>query len=72
MSPLELPAETYFEQLSIKPVGQRLRIGQRLAAMRINTPRLVCSALVLFVFMASAHSDEFIPLEGIPISDSCE
>jgi len=72
MFPLELPTETYFERTGINPVGQRLRIGQRLTAMKINTVRLACSALFLFAFMSVASSDEFFPLEGIPISDSCE
>jgi hypothetical protein len=49
MSPLELPTENYFERFSIELVGQRLRIVQRLAAMKINTARLAWSALVLFV-----------------------
>ena len=71
MSPLELPNETYFERTGITPARQRLRIGQRLTAMKLYSSLFIAAALVLCIITTTVKAQEKLNVDDFQLTPVC-
>lgn len=72
MSPLELPIATFFEWAGIKLVGQRLRIGQRLPAIKLYSSLFIAAALVFCILTTTVNAQEKLFVQDYSLTKKCK